>query len=98
MTRVVDQVIYTGVLAGDPPWLLFQKTLGQSRSSGKVFTEAVPIQDAQLLRQIQAELQLRDRIELTVEYDYTLPGLPSEGVGYRRVVAASLPQSELTAA
>lgn len=98
MTRVVDQVIYTGVLAGDPPRLLFQKTLGQSRGSGKGFTEAVPIQDAQLLRQIQAELQLRDRIELTVEYDYTLPGLPSEVVGYRRVVAASLPQSELTAA
>ncbi len=98
MTTVTEEVTYMGIVPGELPRLLFQKKLRGKSGQTRIFTEAVPLSDAQMRCRVETELQAQDRIELTVEYDYATPGLSSKIVGFRKMSVSSAQLTNLVAA
>ncbi len=102
METIIDRVIFSGMMDGNPPRLLFRKALKQAGSQKRYFTEAVSVPDETLQVRIATELQVNDQIELSVAYDYSAPGWPSHVLDFYKTgsedVAADSISQELAAA
>lgn len=98
MDIITEQVIFTGIVSGNPPRLLFHKNLERADGTAKVFTEAARVLNEALLQRIERELRAQDEIELTVEYNYEEPGWPSRVIDFQKTAAPKVQLEKLTVA
>ena len=70
------RVRYMGIVEGTLPQFAFTKLLIQPGGKSKIHSQYVPVTDEHLLIRLQSEFETGQEVEIIVETDWSLPGIP----------------------